>query len=61
MTTEIQTKRRWLLSVLETVSDPLPMRAFPRDDSPSLMVRPVAKGFALRLKAVTRQAVRVAN
>lgn len=61
MNVEAQTKRRWLIGVLESVAEPIALRSFPKDRHADSNPRPGSKGLALRLKAATRQAVRVAN
>ena len=58
MTIEMRTKRRWIMSVLEAVSDTPDMRgtvtATPRRTTARNQMNPGQKGFAMRLKAATR-------
>jgi hypothetical protein len=57
MLIEMKTKRRWIVSVLEAVADGsedrVPARATLRQNT-ARKLNPGQKGFAMRLKAVTR-------
>ena len=59
MIIQMKTKRRWILSILETVGDGddtrIVARATPRQTSGSTAMAAGQKGFAMRLKTATRQ------
>ena len=46
-----KTKRRWLLSVLESVSDLIQTQAFPSHTHEPVLAQRVSKATAMRLKA----------
>lgn len=59
MIIQMKTKRRWILSILETVGDGedtrVVARATARHSSSRTAMVPGQKGFAMRLKSATRQ------
>lgn len=59
MIIQMKTKRRWILSILETVGDGedtrVVARASARQTSGRTAMAPGQKGFAMRLKSATRQ------
>ena len=61
MTTAVKTNRRWLVSVLDAVSDPLPTRLFTRQDSDPIPLRSISKGVAMKLKAAATASSRMAH
>lgn len=59
MIIQMKTKRRWILSILETVGDGedtrVVARATARQTTGRTAMAPGQKGFAMRLKSATRQ------
>lgn len=59
MIIQMKTKRRWILSILETVGDGedtrVVARASARQTTGRTAMVPGQKGFAMRLKSATRQ------
>jgi hypothetical protein len=56
--TMMQTKRRWLRSVLDAAVDPMPTRVFPREPLGQTPAGAEKSGMALRLKSATRPTTR---
>lgn len=59
--TMMQTKRRWLNSVLNAAVDPMPTRVFPREPLAETQMPAQKTGLALRLKSATRHAAQAAR